>query len=168
MQFEYYSLPLCLENLILKNSELDKKDPETYGFQPEAGKNEKVRKQLAKCSLQQSVIQHVHLLLTTAFGEFPADENFGCGIWEHDFDAVSSAHKVKEAIRQSLLQSIQDKEKRLSNARVELTIVQEEQSEFGGIKSIKKKIDVLVSGTLQVTNERFQFRDTFCVGPLSY
>lgn len=168
MQFEYYSLPLCLEKLILKSSDLDKKDQEDNSSQQEPEKTEKFRKQLAKCSLQQSVIQHVHLLLTTAFGEFPADENFGCGIWEHDFDTVSSAHKVKEAIRQSLLQSVQEKEKRLSNARVELTIVQEEQSEFAGIKSIKKRIDVLVSGILQVTNERFQFRDTFLVGPLSY
>lgn len=143
MQFEYFTLPLSLDDVMRK-------------------------KKLKKCTPQQSVIQHLHLLLTTGFGEFPGDESFGCGIWDHEFDNVSSAHKIKEIIRQSLLQSIQRKEKRLGNVRVELTIIQEELPEIGRSKSIKKRIDITVTGVLQLTNERLQFRDSFFIGPLSY
>jgi len=143
MQFVYFTLPMSLDKVMRKE-------------------------ELPKCTLQQSVMQHLHLLLTTGFGEFPGDENFGCAIWDNEFDNVSSAHKVKEIIRQSLLQSIQQKEKRLSNIKVELTILQEELPEAGGIKSIKKRIDIIVTGVLQSTNERLQFRDSFFVGPLSY
>ena len=143
MQFEYFTLPLALDDVMRK-------------------------KKLKKCSPQQSVMQHLHLLLTTAYGEFPGDESFGCGIWDNDFDNVSSAHKVKEMIRQSLLQSIQAKEKRLGNIRVELTIIQEELSDSGGSRNIKKRIDITVTGILQLTNERLQFRDSFFVGPFSY
>jgi phage baseplate assembly protein W len=143
MQLEFYSLPLVVDRIMHKQEH-------------------------AKCSLQQSVIQHLHLLLITAFGEFPADEGFGCGIWDHDFDNVTSAHKLKEFIRQSLLQSVQQHEPRLSNTRVEILLRQEEVSEGVDRHRVKKKIDVTITGMLQSTNERLNYRDSFFVGPLSY
>lgn len=142
MQTEFYSLPLSL-HLIMKRQEHPKVTP------------------------LQSVVQHLHLLLTTAFGEFSGDESYGCGIWDHDFDVITSSHKLKEIIRQSLLKVIQEKEKRLTNVRIELNIVQEEIPDVNGIQ-IKKKISISITGILQLTNERLQFRDAFYVGPLSY
>ena len=127
------------------------------------------RQEHPKTSLQQSVLQHLHLLVTTALGEFPADQEFGCSIWDHDFDNVTSAHKLKELIRQSLLQAIQRYEKRISNIRVELMILQEElQERSQGSSRVKKRIDISVTSTLQSTNERLNFKDSFFVGPLSY
>ncbi len=143
MQLEYYSLPLALERVMRQQEH-------------------------PKSSLQQSVMHHLHLLLTTAFGEFPGDEHFGCGIWDHDFDNVTSAHKLKELIRQSLLKGIQEQEKRLGNVRVELTIVQEELAEGVSARRVKKRISITISGVLQLTNEQLVFRDSFFVGPLSY
>jgi len=142
MQLEYLSLPLALDKLMRQ-------------------------RELPTCSLQQSVTQHLHLLLTTAFGEFPADDRFGCAIWDNDFDNVTGANKLKEIIRQSSLQAIQLYEKRLGNARVELMLVQEEISE-GGARRAKKRIDISVTGVLQSTNERLNFKDSFFVGPFSY
>src|SRR5665811_1591207 len=102
MQLEYYSLPVQFEALM--------------------------RGQVhSKCDLQQSVFQHLHLILTTSFGGFPADERFGCGIWDHDFDNVTSAHKLKELFKQSLLQALQEQETRLGDIRVEVIMKQEEQ-----------------------------------------
>ncbi len=113
------------------------------------------------------VAQHLHLLMTTSFGGFPADERFGCGIWEYDFDNVTSAHKLKEWIRQSLLDVVKEQESRLSGARVEVTLRQEEVPGTSGMR-IKKKIDINITGQLGLTNERFAYRDSFFVGPLSY
>ena len=143
MQLEYFSLPLALDKVMR-------------------------RQEHPRISLQQSVMQHLHLLLTTAFGEFAGDERFGCGIWDHDFDNVTSAHKLKELIRQSLLQSIQEQEPRLGNIRVELVMVQEELPELGGSRRVKKRISVSVAGVLHSTNEQLVFKDSFFVGPLSY
>src|SRR5450432_101799 len=113
MQLEYYSLPLALEKVMHQQEH-------------------------PRSSLQQSVMQHLHLLLTTSFREFPGDENFGCGIWDHDFDHVTSAHKLKELIRQSLLKSIKEQEKRLGSVRAELMIVQEELDEGVNARRVKK------------------------------
>ncbi len=143
MQLEFYSLPLALERVMRQQEH-------------------------PKVTLQQSVTQHLHLLLTTAFGEFPGDEGFGCGIWDHDFDNVTSAHKLKELIRQSLLKSIQEQEKRIGSVRVELSIMQEELAEGASSRRVKKRINILVSGVLNSTNEPLVFRDSFFVGPLSY
>lgn len=144
MPSEYLSLPLQLER-VMKQAELP------------------------KCSLLESVKQHLHLLLTTGFGEFPGDASFGCGIWDHDFDSVSSVHKLKETIRLSLLQAIQQKEPRLGHPRVELTLTQEELPQAAGARRVKKRIDVTIYGTLLLTNERFPpHKYTFFVGPLSY
>lgn len=143
MQLQYYSLPLALERVMRQQEH-------------------------PRATLQQSVMQHLHLLLTTAFGEFPGDEHFGCGIWDHDFDNVTSAHKLKELIRQSLLKSIQEQEPRLAHVRVELMILQEELAEGASSRRVKKRINISVTGVLQSTNEQLVFRDSFFVGPLSY
>jgi phage baseplate assembly protein W len=143
MKQQFYSLPLALEQVLQK-------------------------KELPVCSLQQSVAQHLHLIITTAFGEFPADENFGCSIWEHDFDNLTSTHKIKEWILQSLLASVQQYEKRLGGVRIELTIRQEEAADHSNGCRVKKKYLVLLTGTLQATNEKFSYQDIFFTGPLSY
>lgn len=126
------------------------------------------RQELLKCSLQQSVKQHLHLLFTTSFGEFQGDTDFGCGIWDHDFDNVTSAYKLKEMIRQSLVEAIHEHEKRLRQVRVELTLVQEELVASKTTVSVKKRIDITVTAVFQSTNEKFHFLDSFFVGPLSY
>jgi phage baseplate assembly protein W len=139
---EYYTLPLSVETLM------------RMGQHP-------------KCSLLQSVLQHLHLLVTTATGEFRADEDFGCGIWDYDFDNITAANRIREIIRQSLLQTIQLKERRLGNVRLELLWRQEETPSSRG-RNVRKKVDITVTGTLQLTNEKISFRDSFFVGPLSY
>src|SRR3990170_9025850 len=101
MQLEFYSMPLMPGNII-------------------------DRKEHKKCSLQQSVVQQLHLLITTSFSELSTDDSFGCSIWDYDFDNLTSGTRLKEIIRQSLLQTIGLHEKRLKNVRLELSVRQEE------------------------------------------
>lgn len=143
MPLEYYTLPLRLDAVLQK-------------------------KEHPKCTLQKSVAQHLHLLFTTAFGEAAGDRDFGCAIWEHDFDNLTSGHKLKEMLRVSLLQSIAAHEKRLDNVRVELALRQEELQTGPGFRQAKKFIEVTVTGTLRLTNDRFRYTDSFFISPLSY
>lgn len=142
MKQQFYSLPLSFAGVMQK-------------------------KELPMCALQQSVAQHLHLIITTAFGELPTDENFGCSIWDHDFDNITSTHKIKEYIRQSLQDSIERYEKRLYNVRIDLLIRQEEITNLNGYR-IKKKITITITGWLQSTSEKFVYEDSFFTGPLSY
>lgn len=142
MQPNYYSLPLALDNLMHQHDH-------------------------PTCSLKQSVIQNLHLLLTTAFGEYPADEGFGCSIWDNDFDNITSASKIKENIKQSIIQSVQEFEKRLGKVGVKLLIHQEELPEIKG-RRVKKRIEITITGILLLTNDKFSHDYSFFAGPFSY
>src|SRR4051794_14643464 len=115
MKYEFYSSPLNAEALMRQ-------------------------KEHPKCSLRQSIAYHLHLIITTAFGELPTDEDFGCSIWEYDFDNITSVHKLKELIKQSLLKSVQRYEKRLNNVRIELLIHQQELEDIKTGRRVKKRI----------------------------
>jgi phage baseplate assembly protein W len=142
MQQDYYSLPLVLDKLMQQQEH-------------------------PKCTLEQSVGQSLHLLLTTAFGEFPADEQFGCGIWDNDFDNITNSARIKEIMRQSILESVQRYEKRLGKVRVELLLFQEEIAAYRG-RMLKKRIEITVTGNLLLTNDKYVYKDSFFMGPLSY
>ena len=142
MTQNFYSLPLSLERIMQK-------------------------KEHPICTLQQSVAQHLHLIFTTAFGEMTADENFGCNIWEHDFDNITSGHKMKELIKQSLIDAIGLHEKRIAHVYIAITVRQEEL-EGNCNYSVKKRIQIAVTGTIQATNEVFQYQESFFTGPLCY
>jgi len=120
-----------------------------------------------RCSLKQSVIQNLHLMLTTAFGEYPADEGYGCSIWDNDFDNITSASKIKEHIKQSIIQSVHEHEKRLGKVNVKLMIHQEELADLKG-RRVKKRIEITISGILLLTNDPFSHDYSFFAGPYSY
>ena len=143
MNHECYSFPLAAEMLIRRSEH-------------------------PKCSLPRSVEQHLHLLITTAFGELPTDRRFGCCIWDYDFDNLTSSHKVKEYIRQSLLEAILQYEKRLITPRIELVLGQVDPRDTSGSCRMKKIIHIYIAGYLQYTNDPFEYRDSFFTGPLSY
>ncbi|MCH6234202.1 GPW/gp25 family protein [Cognataquiflexum rubidum] len=120
------------------------------------------------CNLKQSVAQHLHLIITTSYGEMVTDEEFGCGIWEHDFDNLTSSHKIKELIRDSLQESVERYESRLHQVKIDLLISQDEFSVKGSGSRVKKKVTIKITGILIATNESFVYEDSFLMGPYDY
>lgn len=143
MQFDYYTLPLELGKIIKKQ-------------------------ELQKCALKQSVAHHLHLILTTSFGELLCDPGFGNGLWEEDFDNVTYRGKQKESILQSLVRAVNNYEKRLEKIRVQLTVTQEEVSAVTTEARVKKRLDITITGALKATNEFITYRDSFFISPLAY
>jgi phage baseplate assembly protein W len=136
----YYALPLDLE-LVIK------------------------RKQHGRCGLRESIAQHVYLILTTSFRESRFDENYGCGIWEQDFEPMTTI-KWKDTIVASITESLQTFEHRLSNPSVrvevdELEIVNQEN------RRIKRRLAITVKGIMSKTNEPFSFLEYLYLSPLS-
>jgi len=143
MNFEFYSLPLELNGIPQK-------------------------KELARCSLKQSVADNLHLILTSTFNSLSSDSNFGSSIWDADFDNISNPNKQKEAIIHSVQQVIRQYEKRMVNTRVEIKLNQEESSAGNGQLRVKKKMQIVITGNIALTNETIVYRDHFFVSPLSY
>jgi phage baseplate assembly protein W len=121
-----------------------------------------------KCGVKESIEQQIHLIMTTTFGEMQQDEEFGCSIWDCDFDNLTAKNKIRENIKLSLQQSVLKYEKRLQSVKVEVYIKEEELNTTINGRQVKKRMDVHVSAVNKVTNEPFSFQDSFFTGPLSY
>lgn len=142
MKQSYYKLPLNFSRILQKQD-------------------------LPDCSLEESVKQHIHLLITTVLGENKDDPQYGCQLWDADFDIRATNNEVKEQVERSVRNSITRYEKRLSQIRISAVVSQEEISGISA-KKIKKKIRVTVNGVLLRNNTPFSYSSFFFVSPLSY
>lgn len=135
----YYRLPLDLEGIV-------------------------ARQQLPRCSAQESIAQHLYLLLTTHFGESRYDAGFGCQVWEQDFEAMTTM-RWKDSVQQSVEEAIRTYEPRLVRARAQIAITDFELKNVS--QRIRKRLDVSITASLHRTNEPFVFQASLFVAPLS-
>jgi hypothetical protein len=100
-----------------------------------------------------------------------SNDRFGCGLWDTDFDSLSSRSRLKDHIVQALDEAIRLHEPRLERVRTELQLHQDEMGSDGSDgtgRRIKNRLDITVSGVLKGTNETIVYRDHFFISPLSY
>ncbi len=124
------------------------------------------KKEHPKCTLSESVAIMVHLISVTYFGECKHDETFGCEIWENDFENIVNSQVYRDKLMNSIQQTIEKQEPRLTNISVDVQIEQIDYNLFQ--RRIKSRITLKVLGTLVLTNESFSHTDQFFIGPLSY
>ena len=139
MSASYYHLPLDLEGIL-------------------------ERQQLPRCSVQESIAQHLYLMLTTYFGESRYDTTFGCQVWEQDFEAMTTM-RWKDNVQRSVEESIRQYEPRLARARVEVGVTDFELKNVN--QRIRKRLEVKVNAALYRTDEPFAFQASLFVAPLS-
>ncbi|AHF17654.1 hypothetical protein NIASO_11780 [Niabella soli DSM 19437] len=143
MLHQYYKLPLELGNILGK-------------------------KEIKKCSLKDSIAHHLHLMLTTSFGELMSDEQFGNKLWEEDFDNVSYRSRQKEKIILSVGRTIAKFEKRLEKVKIEMYVHQEESPSGTADPRMKRKLEFVITAVISATNEPITYRDGFFISPLAY
>lgn len=96
------------------------------------------------------------------------DADYGCWIWENDFDNLTANNKIREQIKISLLQAIQRYEPRIQSVQAEVLIKQEEQLIKIHGRQVKKMLTITITGCLAATKESIMYTDRFFTGPLSY
>ena len=123
---------------------------------------------LAKCSEKESIDQNIEMLITTCPGEHHFDENYGSHIWDLDFERVVEVNNWKQTFTRFVQNSIESYELRLSDVAVSSVMrdVVKDDNVIGSI-SIRKRVDIYVTGKLNTTDEMAQFGYTIYLGPLS-
>jgi phage baseplate assembly protein W len=140
----YYRLPLKFSNLVQK-------------------------KRLELCSLEESIRQHIHLIIKTHYHEYRFDSNYGCYVWDKDFDNIQSIAKWKDELEDLVLQSLNAYEKRVSNVHVTVT-VDELPTPDPRTKQIirhRKRITLLIQGIVKRTNQPLHHTEYMFFSPLS-
>lgn len=136
----YYSLPLRIDTLV---------DGQT----------------LSRCSLRDSIYQHLYLLLITHFDETRFNRVYGCAIWENDFTLMGQI-KWKDFVRESFERTIQDFEPRLSNSLVQINMIEFELMTASN-RYIRKRLEIQVKAIIRQTNEPFTFFEHLFIAPMS-
>ena len=131
-------------------------------------KDIKQKSEVPRISVNNSIHNMIHLIVTTTFGEIRHEPSFGCDLWKFDFENIYNLPSFKEDLRKSLRNSILENEKRLVNINVDLQIEQVEVPTKVSNKRIKIRILFTVNGIIEKTNEAFLHQDRFYIGPLSY
>jgi phage baseplate assembly protein W len=124
---------------------------------------------MATCSLGESISQLLFMLISTRKGEMPGDLEFGCAIWDLQFEIVVDPMKWKYAVENSLQQGVATYEKRLEQVVVDVSLKDVEMTyPYKQFPEIKKQATIQVQGKLKHSQENFSFSTRVFVSPLAY
>lgn len=146
MPDDYYNLPLRLDLLM--------RDP---GGRLSPGQAREIN-----CSLDESIRNNVYLLITSQFGEARYDPQFGCSIWDDDFQSTSDPGDIRwiDRVEKSIRAGIRQYEKRLERISVEVTVNRD-----GGTDA-RKRLVITVHGHIRQSNQRqFTLRREILIAP---
>lgn len=123
---------------------------------------------LEEIDLGHSISNNIELIIFTRKGENRYNTDFGCEIWDLDFELIVSESLWEEKFRKSLLKSIRDYEKRIEEVEVTIQINEIEQfMPSKKVTEIKKKVLIYVEGKMKETKERYFFSTSLFLSPLS-
>lgn len=126
-----------------------------------------IDKKLPRCSYQESIAQHIMLLILSHNGEVIGREDYGSMIWELEFNQLVKIRDWEEGVRNSLIETIRKYEKRLRNIDVDVTLMEIEEENMNKISHIRRRAQIRVTGIMDKTNERFNFTTSLYISPLS-
>ncbi|MBP7513602.1 MAG: GPW/gp25 family protein [Flavobacteriales bacterium] len=140
-----------------------------YGIPLDVGKFFQQRRFEMK-PLHRSIAEHIHLFLITGREEFEFDREFGCEVWDNDFETQSAMIVWVDRIAESIRTRLCVYEKRLSEVEVTVDHTQAEFSTKEGEKvssRLKRKLTIRLTARIASTNEAFRFEDTIFMSPFS-
>jgi phage baseplate assembly protein W len=123
----------------------------------------------ALCDMKEAIAQHVHLLLKTHLTEYRYDYDFGCYIWDQDFENIQSISKWEHALEEQVKKSIKTYEKRLAFIEIRIKVEEPKSTtEPGNVPNrLKRRINISVSGMIPKTREPFLHQEFIYFSPLS-
>jgi len=123
---------------------------------------------LKESDLGKSISNYLELIIFTRKGEHRFNRDFGCAIWDLDFELIVSESLWEEKFRKSLLESITRYEWRITQVAVKVNI-SEVETFFPKRKvaEIKKRVMIYVEGKMVETGERYAFSTSLFLSPLS-
>jgi len=122
---------------------------------------------LRKVTIEESLAQYISLIITTIFGEYKYDDEFGTVIWETDFNLLSNANQLKDMIKESVHEKVKRYEKRLIVTDVTLGVSEDTVSYEANIR-VKKRLDIVVYGVIKKTNQPYYYKSSYFLAPFSF
>lgn len=119
-----------------------------------------------KVTIEESLAQFISLVITTIFGEYKYDEEFGTVIWETDFNLLANPNQIKDQIKESVFEKVKKYEQRLIVTDVTLNVVEDTLSFETNIR-VKKRLNIVVYGIMKQTNQPYYYSSSYYLAPFS-
>ncbi|MDF9798784.1 phage baseplate assembly protein W [Catalinimonas alkaloidigena] len=128
---------------------------------------QKKRHRLAE--LKEGIADYIHIILKTHLTEYRYDYDFGCYVWNQDFENIKSISKWENALETQIKEAIACYEKRMDAIQTKVKVEDPKDYAVGSNPQnrLKKRIHITVSGTIQKTRELFQHQEFIYFSPLS-
>jgi predicted component of type VI protein secretion system len=125
-------------------------------------------RELPAVNLGTSIAQNVFLIVSTKYKEHRFDAEYGCEIWERDFETIVSPLVWQEEINRSIRKCLARYEPRLENVVVDTQIEEQEYVHpTTKIRGIKKRVTANVRGVIKSTGENFACSPKLFISPIS-
>ncbi|MBO0933320.1 GPW/gp25 family protein [Fibrella aquatilis] len=114
------------------------------------------------CSLEDSIRNNLYLITTTQYNEARYDSQFGCTIWDDDFNVGNDSIYIlwTDRIENSLRSAIKRYEPRLERVKVEVSVNRE------GTPDAHKLVVIKISAEIAPSNRRpFVYQREVVVAP---
>ena len=102
--------------------------------------------------LEESIREFIWLTLITRPGSFHFDPEFGCHIWDQEFQYIKKG-RFKEDVQKAVQESVERYETRLKGVRVDISV-----RGFEDDSSEKRLVEVWVKGVIKENGRNFEER----------
>lgn len=127
------------------------------------------KKRHGLCQMKEAVGEHIHLILKTHLKEYRYNYDYGCFVWDQDFNNIFNMDKWEKELETQIQDTIKKYEKRLDGIYISVKVKDPESDRV--IKDIphrlKRMINITISGTMLKTRELFQHQEVIYFSPLS-
>ncbi len=119
----------------------------------------------AELSLVDSIGNNCTLIITTRYNAHRYDREFGCIIWDKDFEILNNNIALEEEVQNSIKDSLVKYEKRLEKIGVTTTysedIVRKVKSRI-----FRKTITINITAVIKATGQNFHYKKSIYLSPI--
>ena len=114
--------------------------------------------QMQRCSYEESIAQHIMMLIDSRYGEVEGKEDYGSVIWDLEFNQVLKNADWEEKVRQSLEATITKYESRLKDIHVRVELTEVEEDVRNKFPNARQRVRVWVNGVMVRNDKTFKLR----------
>ena len=123
--------------------------------------------QMQRCSYEESIAQHIMMLIVSRYGEVEGKEDYGSVIWDLEFNQVLKNADREEKVRQSLEATITKYESRLKDIHVRVELTEVEEDVRNKFPNARQRVRVWVNGVMVRNDQQFNFNTHLYISPIS-
>ena len=123
--------------------------------------------QMQRCSYEESIAQHIMMLIVSRYGEVEGKEDYGSVIWDLEFNQVLKNADGEEKVRQSLEATTTKYESRLKDIHVRVELTEVEEDVRNKFPNARQRVRVWVNGVMVRNDQQFNFSTHLYISPIS-